>query len=162
MVAPVGALSQNSSSRYLTIRGSEASDAWTPSDRPVWNLNPDFNAIWLQTIMESIQRMVPEGSPLISLAQQGAEAAGHVVAPAQSAGNQRGETSIGNRSDDQAKHPQSHKESLPSGNRNMVDNDTCWRITQNSQQRKYRRDRDDLRNVINERRHVRARSPTPP
>jgi hypothetical protein len=44
------------------------------------NLNPDFNAIRLQTIMESIQWMSPEGSPLVALAQQGAEAANFIIA----------------------------------------------------------------------------------
>jgi hypothetical protein len=80
MVTLEGVQSQNSSSRYPTIRGSEASDAWTPSYRLVQNLNPDFNVMWLQTIMEPIQRMVPKGSLLISLALQGAEAADHVIA----------------------------------------------------------------------------------
>jgi hypothetical protein len=39
-----------------------------PDDRLVWNLNLDFNMVRLQTIMESIQCMVPEGSPHIALA----------------------------------------------------------------------------------------------
>jgi hypothetical protein len=76
MVAPIGARSQNNSSRYPTIRGSEVSDARTPNERLVRNLNPDFNTVWLQTIMESIQCMVPEGSPLVALAQQWTKAAG--------------------------------------------------------------------------------------
>jgi hypothetical protein len=41
----------------------------------IQNLNPDFNAIWVQAIMEIIQRMALDGSPLALLAQQGAEAA---------------------------------------------------------------------------------------
>jgi hypothetical protein len=45
---------QNSSSRYPTIKGFEASDAWTPSNRFIWNLNLDFDVVRLQTIMESI------------------------------------------------------------------------------------------------------------
>jgi hypothetical protein len=36
------------------------------------NLNPEFNVVRLQTIMETIQRMTPEGSPLMALAHQGA------------------------------------------------------------------------------------------
>jgi hypothetical protein len=44
------------------------------------NLNLDFNAMWLQTIMESIQCMAPECSPLVALAQQGTEAVNLVVA----------------------------------------------------------------------------------
>jgi hypothetical protein len=46
----------------------------------IHNLNLDFNATWLQTIMESIQRMAAEGSPLVALAEQGAEAANFVIA----------------------------------------------------------------------------------
>jgi hypothetical protein len=79
MVAPVGAPSQNSSNRYPTIGRSEASNARAPSDRLAWNLNPDFNAVQLWTIMESIQHMAQEGSPLLALAQLGAEAANHVI-----------------------------------------------------------------------------------
>jgi hypothetical protein len=90
MVAPTGAPSQSSSSRYPVIRGFEASDARTSSDRLVQNLILDFNAVQLQTIMESIQGMVPKGSPLVALAQQGPKAAGHVIEAKQSAGNHRG------------------------------------------------------------------------
>jgi hypothetical protein len=54
MVAPTGGHSQNNFSRYPTIRRSEASDARTPNDGMIQNLNPDFIAIRLQTIMESI------------------------------------------------------------------------------------------------------------
>jgi hypothetical protein len=64
----------------------------------------DFNVVRLQTIIDSIQRMAPEGSPLLALAQQGVEAANHVIAAERSAGNQRGEPSIDNRSDGRAKH----------------------------------------------------------
>jgi hypothetical protein len=66
-VAPNGDPLRNSSNRYRTIRGSEASDAQTPNARMIQNLNPDFNAVRFQTIMKSIQRMVPEGSPIIAL-----------------------------------------------------------------------------------------------
>jgi hypothetical protein len=69
MVAPVGTPSHNSYGRYPTIRGSKASEARTPNNRLVQNLNSDFNVVRLQTIMESIQYMVPEDSPLIALAQ---------------------------------------------------------------------------------------------
>jgi hypothetical protein len=73
MVVPNGDPSHNSSSRYLTIGRSKAFYARTPNAAMIQNLNPDFNAIRLQTIMESIQWMTPEGSPLVALAQQGAE-----------------------------------------------------------------------------------------
>jgi hypothetical protein len=69
MVAPAGGSSQNSSSRYPTIERSEVSDARTPNDRMIRNLNPDFNAIWFQTIIESIQWMTPKGCPPVALAQ---------------------------------------------------------------------------------------------
>jgi hypothetical protein len=54
MVGPVRGNSQNSSSKYPTIGGSEAFDAQTPSSNVVWNLNPDFNTVRLHMIMESI------------------------------------------------------------------------------------------------------------
>jgi hypothetical protein len=79
MVAPNGDSSHNSSSRCPTIGRSEASDAQTPNDGMIRNLNPDFNVIRLQTIMESIQRMAPEGSPLVALVQQGVEVVNVVV-----------------------------------------------------------------------------------
>jgi hypothetical protein len=68
MEALAGAHSQDSSSRYPTIGRSEAFDAQMPNDRMIRNLNLDFNVIWLQTIMESIQCMAPKGSPLVALA----------------------------------------------------------------------------------------------
>jgi hypothetical protein len=57
--------------------------------------------------MEPTQRMVPQDSPVIALTQQGAEAVGKIVAAEPSTGNHRGEPSIGNQSNDQAKHAQS-------------------------------------------------------
>jgi hypothetical protein len=51
MVEPDRGNSQNSSNKYLTIGGSEASDAWTPNNNDVQNLNPDFNGVRLQTII---------------------------------------------------------------------------------------------------------------
>jgi hypothetical protein len=56
------------------------SDARTPNDEMIQNLNPNFNVVRLQTIMESIQRITPEVSPLVALVQQGAEVANHVIA----------------------------------------------------------------------------------
>jgi hypothetical protein len=40
-----------------------------PNDEMIRNLNLDFNVVRLQTIMESIHHMAPEGSPLVALAQ---------------------------------------------------------------------------------------------
>jgi hypothetical protein len=161
MVAPNGDLSHNSSSRYSTIGRSEAFDARMPNDGMIQNLNLNFNAIRLQTIMESIQRMTPEGSPLIALAQQGAEVVNVVVAQ-RSASNPRGEPSVGNRSNDRGKRAQSEASSSASGNRCLADNDTRRWITQNCYLRECGRDHEDLCNIIDDRRHRRARSPTPP
>jgi hypothetical protein len=69
MVAPNGDQSCNSSSGYPTIERSETSDARTPSTDLVQNLNMDFNVVHVQAIMETIQRMPPDGSPLVVLAQ---------------------------------------------------------------------------------------------
>jgi hypothetical protein len=80
MVAPNGDRSRNSSSGYPTIGRSETSDVQTPSTGLVQNLNSDFNAVRVQAIMETIKRMLPDGSPLALLAQQGAEAANLIVA----------------------------------------------------------------------------------
>jgi hypothetical protein len=65
MVAPNEDQPRHSSSWYLTIGRSEASDARTPSTGLIRNLNPDFNAVCVQAIMETIQRMAPDGSPLL-------------------------------------------------------------------------------------------------
>jgi protein required for attachment to host cells len=81
--------------------------------------------------MESILRMVIDGSPLVALAQQGTEAVSQVIAVEQSAGNQWGEPSVGNRSDDQAKHAQSQEASSTSGHRRLANNDARRWITQN-------------------------------
>jgi hypothetical protein len=68
MVGPSRAASCNSSNKYSSIKGSEASNARTPSNRVVWNLNRNFNTTRLQTIMESIQHLAPQDSPLVALA----------------------------------------------------------------------------------------------
>jgi hypothetical protein len=69
MVVPDEDQAHHSSSGYLTIGRSEASDVQTPSTGLVQNLNPDFNAVLVQAIMETIQRMAPDGSPLALLVQ---------------------------------------------------------------------------------------------
>jgi hypothetical protein len=89
-VAPDGDRARNSSSGYPTIKISEATDAQTPSVGLVRNLNPEFNAIQVQAIMDTIQRMAPDGSPVALLAQQGAEAVNLVIAE-KSAGVPQGE-----------------------------------------------------------------------
>jgi hypothetical protein len=65
MVTPNGDRSNNTSSKYPTIGRSEASDAQTPSSGLVQNLNLNFNAVCVQAIIEIIQRMAPDGSPLL-------------------------------------------------------------------------------------------------
>jgi hypothetical protein len=90
-LAPSG----NSSGRYPTIRRSEPSDAWMPDDRLVRIMNLNFNVVRLQIIMESIQHMAPDGSPLVALAQQGAKAANFIIAE-RLVGNPRGEPYVDN------------------------------------------------------------------
>jgi hypothetical protein len=106
--------------------------------------------------------MALEGSPLLALAQQGAKASNHVIATERSASNHRGEPSISNRTDGWRKCARSEVAALASGNRCLADNDVHQQITQNYRQREYCRDRDNLRNVIDDQRRLRARSPTPP
>jgi hypothetical protein len=80
MVAPDGDQARNSSSGYPTIGRSEVTDVQTPSVGLVRNLNLDFNAVWVQAIIETIQRLAPDGSPLALLAQQEADAVNLIVA----------------------------------------------------------------------------------
>jgi hypothetical protein len=124
-------------------------------------MNPDFNAVQLQTIMESIQRMAPKGSPLIALAQQRAKAANYVIAE-RSAGNHRREPSIGNHSNDGVRQAQSEAASSAHGNRPLADNDARQRITQNHHLWETGHDRCDFHNIIEDQGRLRARSSTPP
>jgi hypothetical protein len=117
MVAPTGDPSHNSSGRYPTIRRLEASDARTPNNGMIQNLNPDFNVVWLQTIMESIQRMTPEGSPLI---------AWHLIIVERSAGNPQREPFVGN---DWTRQARNEAASSASGSHCLADNDARWWIT---------------------------------
>jgi hypothetical protein len=71
ILAPNEDQPHHSSSGYPTIGRSNASDTRTPSTGLIQNLNPDFNDVRVQVIMETIQRMAPDGSPLALLAQQG-------------------------------------------------------------------------------------------
>jgi hypothetical protein len=125
----------------------------------VRNLNPDFNAVWVQAIMETIQRMTFDGSPLTLLAQQGAEAVNLVVAE-KSAGVPRGEPSAG--CNNMVRHAQSEAAFSASPNRHLSEHDARCHITQNRNARKYGRNRDDLCNVIEHWRRIRDRTPSPP
>jgi hypothetical protein len=159
MVAPNEDQPRHSSSEYLTIGRYEASDDRTPSTGLIRNLNPDFNAVRVQAIMETIQRMAPDGSPLALLAQQGAEAANLVVAK-KSTGIPRREPSGGH--NDRARHARSEVTSSFSPNRRLAENDARRCIIQNRNVREYGRDQDDLRNVIEDQRRFRDRTPSPP
>jgi hypothetical protein len=159
MVAPDGDRARNSSSGYPTIGRSEATDAQTPSAGLVRNLNPEFNAVRVQAIVDIIQRMAPDGSPLALLAQQGAEAANLVVAE-KSVGVPRGEPSVGR--NDRAGRARSKAASSASPRRHLSERDVRRRITQNRNAREYGRNRNDLRNVIEDRRRIRHRTPSPP
>jgi hypothetical protein len=159
MVAPNGDRFHNSSSGYPTIGTSETSDAQTPSTGMAQNLNSDFNVVRVQVIMETIQRMTPDGSPLALLAQQGAEAANLVVAEKSASGPRR-EPSAGH--NDQARHARSEVASSASPNWHLAKNDARRRITQNRNTREYGRNRDDLHNVIEDQRRVRDRTSSSP
>jgi hypothetical protein len=126
MVAPNEDQPHHSCSGYPTIGRSEASDARTPSTGLIRNLNPDFNAIRVQAIMETIQRMAPDGSPLALLSQQGAEAANLVVVEKLTVVPRR-EPSGGH--NDRARRARSEVASSFSPNRRLAENNARRRIT---------------------------------
>jgi hypothetical protein len=103
--------------------------------------------------------MAPDGSPLALLAQQGAEAENLVVAE-KSTDVPRREPSGGH--NDRARRAQSEVASSFSPNRCLAGNDVWRCITQNRNVQEYGRDRDDLRNVIEDQRHFQDRTLSPP
>jgi hypothetical protein len=159
MVAPDGNRARNSSSTYPTIGRSEATNAQTPSVGVVWNLNLDFNAIREQEIMETIQHMTPNGSPLALLARQGVEAVNLIVVE-KSAGVPQGEPSAGR--NDRAGHARSEAVSSASPRWHLFEHDARHHITQNRNAREYGRNRNDLHNIIEDQRRIRDRTPSPP
>jgi hypothetical protein len=159
MVAPNRDRSRNNSSRYPTIGISEASDAQTPSVGLIQNLNPDFNAVRVQVIMETIQRMAPDGSTLALLTREGDEAANLVIAE-KSVGVPRGEPFAGH--NNRARRVRSETASSASPNRHLFEQDARRRITQNHNARDHGRNRDDLHNVIEDRGRIQDRTPSPP
>jgi hypothetical protein len=159
MVAPNGDQSHNSSSRYPTIRRSKASDARMSSSGLVRNLNPNFNVIQVQAIMKTIQCMVPDDSPLTVLAQQGTETANLVVIEKSTSVPQR-EPSVGG--NDRARRARSEVVSSASPNHRLFEHDARRHITQNRAAWECDRDQDDLRNVIEDHRRSRTRTPSPP
>jgi hypothetical protein len=145
MVAPNGDRTRNGSSGYPNIgRSGETSDAQTLSAGLVQNLNSDFNAVRVQAIMETNQRMAPDGSPLALLAQQGDEAANLVIAE-KSADEPQREPSVGH--NDRARCARSEAVSLASPNQYLAENDVHHRITQNPNAREYDRNRDPGQNA---------------
>jgi hypothetical protein len=97
--------------------------------------------------------------PLAVLAQHGAKAANFVVAE-KSVGVPRREPSIDD--NDQARRARSEAVSSANPNHRPSEHDARQCITQNRVAREYGCDRDDLRNIIEDRRHLRLRTPTPP
>jgi hypothetical protein len=77
-------------------------------------------------IMDTIQRMAPDGSPLALLAQQGAEAVNLVVAK-KSDGVPRGEPSTGH--NNRTWRARSEVKSSTSPNRYLSEHDARWCIT---------------------------------
>jgi hypothetical protein len=135
------------------------SDARTPSGGLARNLNLDFNVVRVQAIMETIQRMVSDGSPLVVLAQQRAEAANLIVVE-KLAGIPRREPSVdGN---NRARRARSEAASSASPNHRLSKHDVRQRITQSRVTQEYDRERDDLRNVIEDRRRLRHKTSSPP
>jgi hypothetical protein len=159
MVAPEGDWAHNSSSGYPTIGRSEATDAQTPSAGLVQNLNPYFNVIRVQVIMETIQCVAPDGSPLALLAQQRAKAVNLIVAE-KSASVPRREPFVGR--NDRVWRARSEAASSASPRRHLSEHNAHCRITQNHNVREYGRNRNDLRNVIEDWRRIRDRTPSPP
>jgi hypothetical protein len=127
-VALNGDRSHNSSNRYPTIRRSEASDARSLSDGLVRDLNSDFNAIQVQAIMETIQHMAPDDSPLAVLAQQGAKAANLVITEKPTSVPLREPSASNN---DQARCARSEVVSSASPNHRPSEHDARQRITYN-------------------------------
>jgi hypothetical protein len=97
--------------------------------------------------------------PLVVLAQQGAEAANLVIIE-KLAGIPRREPFAGD--NDRARHAQSDAASSASPNHRSYEHDARWRITQNHAAWEYGRDRDNFRNIIEDWRCHRLRTPFPP
>jgi hypothetical protein len=105
--------------------------------------------------METIQRMALDGSPLAVLAKQGVEAANLIIVK-KSAGVPQRKPSVGG--NDQASHAQSEAASSTSPNHHMSEHDARRCITQSRAAREYGRERDDLCNVIEDRRRLRHKT----
>jgi hypothetical protein len=109
--------------------------------------------------METVQRMAPDGSPIAVLAQQGAEAANLIVVE-KSVDVLWREPSVSD--NDRARLARSEATSTTSPNCRRTEQDARRRITQSRVAREYGRERDDLRNVIEDWRRLRCRTPSSP
>jgi hypothetical protein len=103
--------------------------------------------------------MAPNGSPLATLAQQGAEAANLIIIEKSADVPQR-EPSIDD--NDRARHARSEAASSASPNHRLSEHDARQQITQNRTAREFGREWDDLRNVIKDRRRLKLRMSSPP
>jgi hypothetical protein len=103
--------------------------------------------------------MAPDSSPFVVLAQQGAEVANLIVIEKLTNVSRR-EPSIGG--NDQARRARSEVVSSISPNHRLSEHDTWRRITQSRAAREYGCERDDLHNVIEDRRCLRSKTPSPP
>jgi hypothetical protein len=103
--------------------------------------------------------MVLDDSPFTVLAQQGAGASNLVVVE-KSTGVPQREPSVGD--NDRARRVRSEVASSASPNHRMFEHDARRCITQNHAGRECDRDQDDLRNVIEDWRRSRTRTPSPP
>jgi hypothetical protein len=88
-----------------------------------------------------------------------AKAANLVVADKSASVPER-EPSVGD--NDRARRARSEAVSSASPNRRLFEYDARWRITKNRVAQEYNWDWDDLHNVIEDRRHLRLRTPSPP
>jgi hypothetical protein len=103
--------------------------------------------------------MAPNGSPLATLAQQGAEAANLIIVEKSADVPQR-EPSIDD--NDRARHARSEVASSASPNHHLSEHDARQQITQNRTAREFGHEWDDLRNVIKDRRCLKLKMSSPP
>jgi hypothetical protein len=96
---------------------------------------------------------------LRELAHKGAETANLVVTE-KLAGVPRREPSVSD--NDRARHARSEAAFSASPNHHVVEHDARWCITQTHAAWEYSHDQDDLHNVIEDQRHLRLRTPSPP
>jgi hypothetical protein len=99
-----------------------------------------------------------DGSPLAVLAQQGAEVTNLVITE-KSIGVSRREPLVGN--NDRVRCARSEATSLASPNHRLSKRDARRLITRNRAAWEYGRDWDDLCNIIEDRRRLRLRTPSP-